>query len=198
VAAVTLLPAGGPALPEVTGGVAVDTRPALPRPVTGGDPAARLDGQVLVCRIGTGMCALPVRHVVEIMRPLPIERLSGVAPFVLGVSVIRGLPVPVVDAGQLVHGERQAVSRFVTMRVDTSERVVALAVTEVLGLSPLPDTALTGLPPLLGGPRRQEIVAMGVVDAGTLLVLDCARTVPESVWAALSAISAGSRAGTGR
>jgi purine-binding chemotaxis protein CheW len=183
----------------VSGGVAVDTRPAPLRSATGGDPVTRLDDQALVCRIGTGMCALPVRHVVEIMRPLPIERLSGVPPFVVGVSVIRGVPVPVVDAGQLVRGERQAVSRLVTMRAgDTGERVVALAVTGVLGLNPLPDTALTSLPPLLGGQRRREIIAMGVVDAGTLLVLDCARTVPESVWAALSATSAGSRAGTGR
>lgn len=171
------------------GGVAVVTRPPQPAPpAPSGYPDGGSDGPLLVCRIGTGLCAFPVRHVVETMRPMSIEPLSGVPSFVVGFSVIRGGAVPVVDAGLLVRGERQATARLVVMRVGApgTSRVVALAVTEVLGLRPSGSAALDGLPPLLGEPRRLEIIAMGVVDTETLLVLDCARTVPESVWTALS------------
>jgi purine-binding chemotaxis protein CheW len=150
---------------------------------------------MLVCRIGTGLCAFPVRHVVEIMRPGSIEPLSGVPSFVVGVCVIRGAPVPVVDTGLLVRGERQETSRLVTIRVGAAmsggpERVVALAVTEVIGLNLIAPASLAGLPPLLGDPRRLEIIKMGVLETEMLLVLDCARTVPESVWAALSGLGA--------
>jgi purine-binding chemotaxis protein CheW len=148
---------------------------------------------VLVCRIGGGLCAFPVRHVIETMRPLPVEPLAGAPPFVLGVSVIRGAAVPVVDTGLLVRGERLRASRLVTLRIDrggtgsrSGQRTVALAVSGVVGLSLLPAGSLTRLPPLLGDEERVKITAIGVADAQALLVLECARTVPESVWKALS------------
>ena len=31
----------------------------------------------VVCRVGASVCAVPLRHVVVTMRPLPIERLAG-------------------------------------------------------------------------------------------------------------------------
>jgi len=56
----------------------------------------------LLCHVGSFVCALPVEHVVEIMRPLPIRHLEDVPPFVLGVALVRGAPAPVVDVARLL------------------------------------------------------------------------------------------------
>jgi purine-binding chemotaxis protein CheW len=56
----------------------------------------------LLCRVRERLCALPLAHVVETMRPLPIEPLGGMPGFVQGIAIIRGAPVPVVDAGALL------------------------------------------------------------------------------------------------
>jgi len=67
-------------------------------------------GPALVCRVVELVCALPLEAVIETMRPLPIDALGAMPPFVLGVSVIRGAPVVVVDAGLLV-GTRSTPAR---------------------------------------------------------------------------------------
>ena len=51
----------------------------------------------LVFRVLTFHCALPLEHVSETMRPLPVEPIAGVISPVAGVAIIRGGPVPVVD-----------------------------------------------------------------------------------------------------
>jgi chemotaxis signal transduction protein len=60
------------------------------------------------------MCAVPAERVPEIMRPLPIEPLSRMPCFVLGLSIIRRSPVPVIDARRLLNGGDAPVGRFVT------------------------------------------------------------------------------------
>ncbi|MEI9986942.1 MAG: chemotaxis protein CheW [Aliidongia sp.] len=71
----------------------------------------------LVCRAGGRLCALPLDGVREAMRPLPIDTMAHAPAFVLGLSIIRGTPVPVVDAG-LLAGERPVVpGRYVTVEV---------------------------------------------------------------------------------
>jgi purine-binding chemotaxis protein CheW len=129
----------------------------------------------LLCRVHDVVCAVPLVHVVEIMRPLPVEPLGGAPPFVVGLARIRGAAVPVVDLGRLVAGhEGTASTRFVSVRSDG--RVVALQVDAVLGVSPLPERVVE-LPPLLredGGP----VAALGERDRALLLVLATARLVP--------------------
>jgi hypothetical protein len=46
---------------------------------------------VFVVRVGARVCALPLHHVVETMRPLPIDPVVGTPAFISGVSVIRGI-----------------------------------------------------------------------------------------------------------
>lgn len=53
-------------------------------------------GQTLLVRFAAHTCALDLAQVVEIMRPLPIERVAGAPDLVRGLAVIRGVPVPVV------------------------------------------------------------------------------------------------------
>lgn len=145
-----------------------------------------VDARSLLCRLRGRLCALPLSEVVETLRPLPWVALAGSPPFVLGVSVIRGVPTPVVDPGKLFQdAEETAPGRFVM--VTTGARKVALAVDEVIGIRELPTAASTELPPLLREAAAEVVGAMGTLDAELLIVLRQARWIPESVWQAISA-----------
>jgi purine-binding chemotaxis protein CheW len=148
------------------------------------DGVDRID--VLVCRVGGRFCALPLAHVVETMRPLLIEPLSAMPRFVSGLSIIRGLPVPVVDAGVLLGTtDCPAPTRFVTLAIEG--RHVALAVEAVIGIRQLPAASLGELPPLLREASAEAIAAVGALDASLLVVLRAAHIVPDAVWNVLSA-----------
>jgi purine-binding chemotaxis protein CheW len=131
-------------------------------------------------------CALPLEHVVETMRPLPIERVTGAAPYLLGMSIIRGQPVPVVDLGALLSPGRTAAaapSRFVTVRAGS--RRVALAVEEVIGVRSLGSGTLHELPPLLSASTSNGVAELGVLDRELVVVLDASRLLPDETWAAV-------------
>jgi len=140
-------------------------------------------------------CALVITDVAEVMRPLPIEGLANTPPFVLGVSIVRGMPTPVVDAARLLapaggqradaHAAGAVVpTRFVVMRV--GERRVALAVEAVLGVRPLARETLGALPPLLRNASEQVISALGTLDAQLLTVLGGSYLLPPALWEALA------------
>jgi purine-binding chemotaxis protein CheW len=118
--------------------------------------------------------------VIETMRPLPVEPLRGAPPFVLGISIIRGAPTPVVDAAALIGATGSTPRRFVTIRTGT--RIGALAVDAVIGVHAL--ASLAALPPLLDA-ARDVAAAIGTLDAELLVVLDTARLVPDDVFAVL-------------
>ena len=152
----------------------------------GAGPAEKIPTSTmgLLCRLGTGLCALPLDCVVETMRPLPIERLSRAPDFVLGVAVVRGQPLPVIDGVRLVGAAETAPpGRLVTLKV--GERRAALAVTDVVGLRDLAGLHLGALPPLLEGAGGDVVAAIGALDDQLLLVLQAARAVPAAVWDAL-------------
>jgi purine-binding chemotaxis protein CheW len=134
--------------------------------------------------VGTRLCALPVEHVVEIMRPLPIEPMAGMAHFVMGLAVVRGLPIPVVDAAMLLGAANAGrAGRFVTLHVDG--RRTALSVEEVLGVRELSTASLRELPPLLGDASAEIVSAIGTLDAELLVVLRAARILTEPVRTAI-------------
>jgi purine-binding chemotaxis protein CheW len=142
----------------------------------------------VVCRVGASVCAVPLRHVVVTMRPLPVERLAGVPPFVLGVSVVRGRPTPVIDAAALLGlgvDTPSPPSRFVLIHFD--DRQAALAVDAVLGVQSLPSSPAAYLPPLLGDTSADLLEAIGALDGGLFMVLRAARLVPSVVWHVLGA-----------
>jgi purine-binding chemotaxis protein CheW len=142
-------------------------------------------GLALICRVRTRLCALPLAHVVETMRPLPVSRLSNVPDFVSGLAIVRGVPTAVVDAARLLGEEDTCPSRFVALRV--SDRRVALAVDDVLGVRRIPVGCVHDLPPLLANADQADISAIGALDAELLLVLGTTRLVPNELWAALDA-----------
>jgi purine-binding chemotaxis protein CheW len=139
----------------------------------------------LVVRVQTRVCALPLMHVVEAMRPLPLESIAGMPPFVRGVSVIRGIPTPVVDLGAVLGTLGGTAERIVTLRM--GDRHVALCVDAVLGICDLDPSAIQELPPLLRGASTDVIEAIGTLDERFLMVLRTGWELPDDVWQALAA-----------
>jgi purine-binding chemotaxis protein CheW len=127
---------------------------------------------------------VPLEHVVETMRPLPLESIAGMPAFVRGVSIIRGVPTPVVDLGAVLGAPSNAFERIVTLRLDA--RQVALAVTAVLGVRDLDLSAIQELPPLLGGASTDLLEAIGTLDEQFLMVLRAGWELPDKVWATLA------------
>lgn len=118
------------------------------------------------------------------MRTLPVEPVAAAPDFVLGVSIIRGAPVPVVDAGRLLGGGDSRPARLVTVRL--GGRQLALAVDDVLGARAL-GGARRDVPPLLADAGRDVVSAIGCLDAELLLFLEAVRILPDAVWDALQA-----------
>lgn len=142
--------------------------------------------QHLLCRAGSRRYALPIAHVVETMRPLPVTAVAGAPPAVLGLAVIRGAPTPVVDLASLVGAaDPEPAGRFVL--VTAGARRVALAVAEVLGVHSIDRAAFEALPPLLGDAASGAVRAVATLDGELLAVIDAARLVPPSAWDLLGA-----------
>jgi len=137
----------------------------------------------LLVRAGDRLCAVPVAHVVEVMRPLPIAPMTGAPSFVPGLAVVRGAVVPVVDLGRLLGG-RAARGRFVSLRL--GGRHAVLAVDAVVGVRALDGWLLDELPPLLRHADGDLAAAVGVLDSELLVVLRAGRLVPEEIWQALT------------
>ena len=140
----------------------------------------------LVYRAGTHLCALPLQDVVEIMRMLPIEQLSGAPSYVRGLCIIRGSPVPVVDTGSLIGDHATRAGRLVAVRI--GGRIVALAVEAVVGIRAIAAQASAQLPPLLRDAAIETVEAIGTLDAELLLLLRTARIVPEDMFSRLDAL----------
>lgn len=136
---------------------------------------------VLLLRARGRTCALPLEHVLETMRALPVTPLAGVPACVRGASVVRGAAVPVVDLGALLSGDAPAApARLVLVRC--GERAAALAVDEVLGVGRLDASAAAPAPLLSGG----AVEALGARDRELLVVLSAARLVPDDAWRAIA------------
>lgn len=134
---------------------------------------------VLLFRAQSRPCALPIEHVVETMRPLPIEPIAGAPAAVKGLALIRGTPVPVVAIAALMADSDEPFNRFVTVKAGGYH--VALAVDSVQGVHHLAAASLRELPPLMGTPDSNAVSAIGTADAELLLVLNAARIVPDDL-----------------
>ena len=140
--------------------------------------------RILAVGVHTHVCALPLMQVIETMRPLPVEPIAGVPSFVRGVSIVRGIPTPVVDLGTLLGMPGGVAGRFVTLRV--GERQVALSVDAVLGVHNLNSSTIQKLPPLFREASKDVIEAMGTLDTQLLVVLRQGWELAEDVWEAVA------------
>lgn len=144
--------------------------------------ATRGDGKFgspywLLCRAASHNFALPVPHVVEAMRKLPIEPLAGAPPIVCGLCVIRGAPTPVVDTAMLFDGERSHGELLITVKTGT--RTVAFAADAVTGVKAIDAAELEKLPPLLRD--VQTIAAVKTLDRELVFFLETARVLPHEI-----------------
>jgi purine-binding chemotaxis protein CheW len=145
-----------------------------------------LEGDALIVELDGSLCAIPLRSVIETMRPLRVEPISGAPSFVKGVAVVRGIPTPVIDLHMLLGSHVGSYAeRFVTVRA--GERQVALAVRTVVGVRNLKEALATQqLPPLLHGTPSDAIETIGTLDEEFLVVLRRAWKVPEELWNAVT------------
>ena len=139
----------------------------------------------LIFRAGPLWCALRLDEVVETMRPLRVRPLAGTPAFVPGISIMRGVPAPVVDMATLFAGRPGEVCRFVGVR--TERGPVALATGAVVGIRHTADDTTSRHDALLGGAAGRLVAAVGTLDAEPLLVLRSMRLLPDEVWAAAAA-----------
>jgi purine-binding chemotaxis protein CheW len=129
---------------------------------------------------------MPLQDVLEVMRMLPIDQLSGAPSYVRGLCIIRGSPVPVVDTGLLIGDQVTRPERLVAISI--GGRSVALAVEAVVGIRAIGAGASEQLPPLLRDAAVEAVAAIGTLDAELLLFLRTARIVPEDLLSRLDAL----------
>jgi purine-binding chemotaxis protein CheW len=129
----------------------------------------------LLCRAGSHCFALPMPQVIEIMRMLPIKSLVGAPPQVCGICIIRGAPVPVVNAGLLFDETGKRCERLITVR--TGDRTIAFATEAVLGVETIRGDALEELPPLLH--NIGALAAIAALDEELVFFLRAARIIPD-------------------
>ncbi len=126
----------------------------------------------LVAKIGELTCAIPVEHVVEILRPLPVEPPAAAtprAPYVAGIAIIRGVATTVIDTARLLALGSHTVTRFVVLR--SPGRKTALTFEGVSGVHPV---ALGELRPL------RDLLPAAFPDVGDALtaVIAATRVMP--------------------
>lgn len=146
-------------------------------------PCALTLDAFLIFRAMGRLCAIPTVHVLETMRPLPIQSLESAPRFVAGLSIIRGMPYPVVDLRRFFSPDVTAVpKRLIAIRVG-DERRVGLLVDEVLGLCPAQALALEPLPPILKSVETEVVESIALLDGELLEVLKNGFLVPDELWA---------------
>jgi purine-binding chemotaxis protein CheW len=142
--------------------------------------------QSIIVGAGPRLYAIPLAHVIETMRPLPVEPLAGSPPYVSGLAIVRGTPTPVVLLGRLTGGDgARPIERWVTLRV--ADRVIAMAVEAVLGTRALDPETLADVPSVVGPAGASLLESVGRLDGALLLVLRAVRILPESIWGAIAA-----------
>ena len=147
-------------------------------PTSAATELTQLAGQsALLCQVGSLVCGLPLEHIIETLRPLALSPFEGMPPFVMGLSVIRGTPTPVVDLGRLLGNEGSARrGRWVLARAQG--RRVALAVEQVIGVRTLATSLLSALPSLLGEASAEFVSRVGSLDERVLVMLESGRVLP--------------------
>ncbi|HEY0001213.1 MAG TPA: chemotaxis protein CheW [Actinoplanes sp.] len=139
----------------------------------------------LVFRAGSLLCAIGLDEVVETMRPLETRPLAGTPAFVLGISVLRGVPTPVIDVARLLGGGPAEPERYVAVR--TERGAMALATGVILGIRAIDAEAPGGHPALLAGGNSRLVAGVATIGAEPLLLLQSMRAVPDEVWEAAAA-----------
>jgi purine-binding chemotaxis protein CheW len=140
---------------------------------------------MVVCRVAEVMAAIPIEHVIETMRPLPLSPFEGLADPFEGIAVIRGKPAPVLSARRLLGLPLSlAATRFVVLRAGS--RTVALAVDSVVGIRALDVAATETWPELAVRISAEKASSIGLLDRRLLMCLQASRLIDEATWQKLA------------
>lgn len=157
----------------------------MERDLIGRSDAPHAGDHFLVCRANSWLCALPLNSVEETMRPLRCEPIAAMPAFMLGVSIIRGDLVPIVDAARVLGcAVPTHPGRIVTLKAGA--RRVGLAVESVVGIRVLARSSLDTAQPLLHQVSADIVSAVTTLDHELLYVLKGACIIPEPVWTAMA------------
>lgn len=146
----------------------------------------RASSRLLVLRVGSQLCGVPVAYVLETCRPLPVESLPNAPAFVAGVALLRGRATPVVDGRRLLgHASEGKAARFIALKFGADDsRVVALTVDAVIGVREVKAEQLESLPGVLSA-DQPLLQALGTLDSELLFLIEHARLLPDALWAEL-------------
>ena len=137
----------------------------------------------LLCQVHEHVCALPLAQVIEVMRPLPLLAVAQSPECVLGLCVMRGAPVPVIDLARCLCARSAAPTRFVAVELLAPgaplERRIALAVDAVSGTISLDPEQLAAVPPLLSR-ASSALDAVTTLDTRLLMLLQTSRFLTDS------------------
>ena len=137
---------------------------------TSGPPTA------LLMRAGGLACALPIAHVIETFRPLPVVQVAMAPAGVMGMAFFQGDAVPVLHLATLMgDGDEAVTERFVAVRY--AGRVVLLAVEGVVGFIALRESDLQALPLLLQGAQPRVVAGLASRDGLLVAVLAAVRLI---------------------
>ena len=126
-----------------------------------------VDGTYVRARVGGEEYALSVDQVVEVDELGDVTPLPGAPSTFLGVRNLRGQVVPVVDLATVLGIDGAECRR--AMIVEGEGERVALAVTEVLDVGPLPEISEKTESELLRGAAIVDGTLVGVVDVPRVL-----------------------------
>lgn len=150
---------------------AIDAEVAPAEPVKPAAPAAphASEQRFVLFRLGQQDFAVPLEHVLEISRPLPITPVPNTPDWLLGVANVRGDIISMVDLTTffgLGSPEQSSRGRLIVARA--ADLVVGLIVAEVAGIRPVPRAATTLPSALLEG--RVATYLQGVAPLGERLI----------------------------
>jgi chemotaxis signal transduction protein len=137
--------------------------------------------ECLVCRSDAVVCAIPLQYVAEVMRMLPLERPAELPPQALGISVIRGARIPVIDAAGVFGIEPSSpssrsapASPTRVVRLTLNDRSVGLAFDDVIGVRSV-DSAITDRARRAADGAPASITA--AVQAADAILMDVLRSI---------------------
>ena len=105
-------------------------------------------------------------------------------PYIPGVSIVRGEPMPVVDLGSLLQGAPlDRPRRLISLKLGA--RRAGLLASDVFGLRPAASVAVEKLPRLLEACSAELIAGLARLDEELLTVLKLGSLIPDEVWGRL-------------
>jgi chemotaxis-related protein WspB len=139
---------------------------------------------VLTFQIGDNRLALDIRRVREVVPRVRLDRVASAPPWLAGLFVYRGRPVPVLDLHRLLGAgdcPPHLSSRIVLVPLprDGGESLIGLLAAQVADIRDVRPT--TQALPGLNAPGQPDLGLTLVEDGGILHLLDLERLLPDPV-----------------